>query len=227
MRTLVLLLLAVASLSAAPRELIVVSGGPAMFFYEKSRENPHDKHWGNFIDSAVVRLTELKKNATADETLCWLVFRPSYIERGQEMKTDLLADIVVKANRLQVPLLWFDSTDQLINYLNRGKDRKLVKIRNFDFFGHSNKACLLFDYSNVIDGMSTAFLHVKDLTKIEAAIFSPDAKSQSWGCHSGELYSQNWKKAFGISMIGAIGKTDYSRPNQLPFPSSEKGRWSE
>ena len=66
--------------------------------------------------------------------------------------------------------LWFDTKEELINYLNKGQDRDKVKIASFDYFGHSNKACFLFDYSNTIDTMSIAYLHVKDLRRIEVAL---------------------------------------------------------
>lgn len=209
------------------REWIILSGGPALRFYEQGKRNSHDRHWGNFIDSAVVRIKELKPKLAPGDQLTWLVYREGYRDRGAEMGADLLANILRRANQEGVPLFWFDTQEQLINYLNAGKDRKTMKIHHFDYFGHSNKACLLFDYSNVIDSMSKDYLHVADLKKIKADIFTPDAHCQSWGCHSGEYYSQKWKERFGVPMIGAIGKTDYSRLHSLPFLSSPKGRWNQ
>lgn len=209
------------------REWIVLSGGPALRFYEVGKQNSHDRHWGNFIDTAVVRIKELKPKLAPGDQLTWLVYRAGYVDRGREMNADLLSNILRRANQEGVALFWFDTQDQLINYLNSGKDRKTFKIRHFDYFGHSNKACFLFDYSNVMDSMSKDYLHASDLKKIKNDIFTPDAYAHSWGCHSGEYYSQKWKERFGIPMVGAIGKTDYSRLHSLPFLSSKNGRWNQ
>ncbi|PTY05050.1 hypothetical protein DB346_02245 [Verrucomicrobia bacterium LW23] len=218
-------------------EYLVLSGGPALRLYEADKRATHDKYWFNFIDSAQLRIHQLKPKLAAGDEITWVVFRPGYADRATEMKNDpkemtkldLLNEIVRKANAEGVSLLWFDSTDQLINYMNRGKDRSKVPIVGFDFFGHSNKACFLFDYSNNVDGMSTEYLHVQDLAKLNKDIFSKNAFCQSWGCHSGELYSQKWKARFGVPMVGVVGKTDYSRVRlgDLPFESSGKNNWTQ
>jgi len=213
--------------SLEAREWIVLSGGPALRFHEAGKERSHDNHWGNFIDSAVVRIKELKPQLLEGDQITWLVYRPGYQSRGAELNGDLLTNILKRANQEGVALFWFDSQEQLINYLNKGKDRMTDKIHHFDYFGHSNKACFLFDYSNVMDSMSKDYLHTMDLKKIKADIFTSNAVCQSWGCHSGEYYSAKWKERFGVSMTGAIGKTDYSRLNSLPFLSSDKGRWAQ
>ncbi len=204
-----------------------MSGGPAIRFYEAGKERSHDKHWGNFIDSAVVRIKEIKPKLLEGDQITWLVYRPGYQSRGVELNADLLANILRRANQEGVALFWFDTQEQLINYLNSGKDRTRNKIQHLDYFGHSNKACFLFDYSNVMDSMSKDYLHTMDLKKIKNDLFTPDATCQSWGCHSGEYYSAKWKERFGVKMTGAIGKTDYSRVHSLPFLSSEKGRWAQ
>lgn len=208
------------------REFIIVSGGPAMRTFERDKASSHDKSWENFIMAALARFKQLEPQMQAGEKITWLVYRPSYVERGAEMVDDLVSDVTEKANKAGVNLFWFDRPIQLINYLNHGKDRKTTPIALFEYFGHSNKACFLFDYSNEIDGMSTAFLHVNDLAKIDRTIFAPDAQAKSWGCHSGELYSGAWKTHFGIPMVGAIGKTDYSHGG-LPFLSSDGGHWAQ
>lgn len=205
-------------------EAVIISGGPAIRFFEKNKTSSHDKYWGNFIDAAALRFQQLRPTLPPGTAFTWIAYRPGYADRGKEMGEDLLASIIAHANRLQVKLLWFDRTEQLINYLNAGKNRKATPVVHFDYFGHSNKACFLFDYSNEIDGMSTAFLHQRQLSEIKTNIFAPQALSKSWGCHSGESYSTAWKKRFGVPMEGAIGKTDYSHGG-LPFLSSEKGSW--
>jgi hypothetical protein len=74
--------------------------------------------------------------------------------------------------------------------------------------------------------MARQFLHVRDLSRIDSKDFAPDAQAKSWGCHSGEMYSAEWKRHFAVPMVGAVGKTDYSH-GQLPFLSSPDGTWTQ
>lgn len=215
-----------AAVPVPQRELIIVSGGPALRTFERDKAASHDKFWGNFIDAATLRIRQLQAQLKPGETITWLVYRPGYSERGAEMVQDLLGEVMARANKTGVNLMWFDRAPQVVNYLNKGKDRKVVPIALFEYFGHSNKACFLFDYSNGVDGMSIDYLHVRDLSDVNRNDFSDDARSKSWGCHSGELFSATWKKRFGTPMEGAIGKTDYSRGG-LPFLSSDGGRWAQ
>jgi hypothetical protein len=213
--------------SAEPREDIVLTGGPALRFMEHGKGDvSHDVYWFNFVDASTIRLQELKAQARPGELITWLIYRPAYASRSQEMGLDLLAQLQQKATTLGVRLVWFNSQAELIAYLNRGLDRDKIKIGDFDYIGHSNKACFLFDYSNTIDTMSIAWLHVKDLGKIHSDIFARDATCKSWGCHSGEMYSQWWKDHFNVPMVGAIGKTDFAHGG-LPQLSTADGKWAE
>jgi hypothetical protein len=214
------------AVSAQMREHIVLTGGPALRFMEHNKAASHDFYWFNFIDASTIWLKQIKATAPPGDLVTWLVFKPSYVSRSQELGMDLLPQIVQKAHELGVNLLWFEDKDQLINYLNRGQDRDKMKIVSFDYFGHSNKACFLFDYSNRIDTMSIAYLHVIDLKHIHSHDFARDAVCKSWGCHSGEMYSKWWKDEFDIPMTGAIGKTDFSHGG-LPALSDANCRWSQ
>jgi hypothetical protein len=207
-------------------EYVVLTGGPALRFMEHGKAASHDMYWFNFVDASVIRLRELKAGAPADIAVTWLVYRPSYASRSKELGMDLLSQIEEKSRTLGVRLVWFDTTDQLIAYLNKGFDRDKTKIASFDYFGHSNKACFLFDYSNTIDTMSIAYLHVKDLRRIHSNDFARNALCKSWGCHSGEMYSEWWKHRFDVAMVGAIGKTDFSHGG-LPVLSNADGKWSQ
>jgi hypothetical protein len=221
-----LLVLGTLTAPAETSEYIVLTGGPALRFMEHGKAASHDMYWFNFIDASVIRLNQLKDVAPPGTLITWLVYRPSYASRSRELGMDLLTQIAAKAKQVGANLLFFDDTPQLINYLNKGQDRDKMKIADFDYFGHSNKACFLFDYSNTIDTMSIAYLHVNDLRKIHADDFSRNALCKSWGCHSGELYSQRWKGQFEVAMIGAIGKTDFSHGG-LPVLSDSTGKWSQ
>ncbi len=221
------LLLTSLAAAAQTREDIVLTGGPALRFMEHGKGDvSHDVYWFNFVDASTIRLKELREHARPDELVTWLIYRPAYAARSQEMGMDLLAQLQQKANALNVRLVYFDNKEQLIAYLNKGLDRDKVKIASFDYFGHSNKACFLFDYSNVIDTMSVAWLHVRDLRHIDSDIFAHNAVCKSWGCHSGEMYSKWWKDQFDVPMIGAMGKTDFAHGG-LPQLSNSDGKWVE
>jgi hypothetical protein len=210
--------------SADGREDIVLTGGPALRFLEHGKAASHDVYWFNFVDASVLRLKELKDQAKPDELVTWMVYRPAYVSRSHELEMDLLPQIEAKAKQVGANLVWFNTKVELVDYLNKGRDRDKMKIANFDYFGHSNKACFLFDYSNMVDTMSIDFLHVKDLKKIDSDDFSSHAACKSWGCHSGEMYSQWWKSHFDIPLIGAIGKTDFSHGGE-PVLSNSDGKW--
>ena len=213
--------------TAQTREEIVLTGGPALRFMEHGKGAvSHDVYWFNFVDASVIRLSELRAQAKPGDLITWLIYRPGYAARSEEMGVDLLAQLQAKAKQVGANLRWFDSKEDLIAYLNHGLDRDTIKISNFDYFGHSNKACFLFDYSNKIDTMSIAWLHVKDLRLIHDDIFTRDAACKSWGCHSGEEYSQWWKNHFDVAMIGAIGKTDFAHGG-LPQLSNSDGVWTQ
>ena len=207
-------------------EHIVLTGGPALRFMEHGKDASHDFYWFNFVDASTIWLKQIKSTAAPGDLVTWLVYRPSYVSRSNELGMDLIPQIAGKAKELGVALYWFDTKEQLINYLNKGQDRDKIKITSFDYFGHSNKACFLFDYSNTIDTMSVAFLHVVDLKHIHGHDFAKDAVCKSWGCHSGELYSKWWKDEFDVAMTGAIGKTDFSHGG-LPALSDANCRWSQ
>lgn len=211
----------------AQQEWIVISGGPALRFFEHGKADSHDKYWGNFIRAAVARLEQLQLQAEGKPgiVITWLVYRPAYASRSREERLDILPKIVEQANVLKIPLLWFDTTGQLINYLNAGHDRKLMPIGVFDYFGHSNRACLMFDYSTYFDNMAKECLHEKDLRQIERKAFLRRAVVKSWGCHSGEDFSQWWKRRFGVPMVGAVGRTDYATAS-LPY-LSKGAKWSQ
>jgi hypothetical protein len=219
-----LILLLSVSLSHAD-EFIVISGGPALRKWEKHRNPTHDVFWGNFVNTAGLKFQQIKAEAKPGDQLTWLVYRPGYERRSPEEGKDLVSLIEEKAQNLGVNLIWFQRTETLVNYLNDGQDRRVHPIRSLDFFGHSNKANWMFDYSNEIDACSVVFLHTRDLTQLKRGIFAGGAKTQSWGCHSGEYYSQKFKEKTGVKMLGAVGKTDYAAGG-LPVASSKNGRWT-
>jgi len=206
------------------KEYIILSGGPSLFVWEKWKAQPHDMWWMNFIRAGRIRIQELEAQGVPGSEITWLVYSPSYKTRAKQEKQDLLSDITSVRDRYGIHLQFFNKSRQVIDYLNSGKPRDRVKIADFEYFGHSNKACWLFDYSNNIDSASKVWLHEDDLKQIHRGIFTRDAFVKSWGCHTGESMSQKFRKATGVKMWGAIGRTQYNT-DTLPSLVNADGKW--
>lgn len=222
-------LLAVAPIATAdpvppgPGEYISIVGGVSLHIWEKWKAAPHDGWWMNFVRAARIRLNEIQtENPSADIT--WLVYRPAYQTRGAQDSRDYLSDIRSIHDAYHIRLIFFDRTSEVIDYLNNGQDRRTKPICDLEYFGHSNKACWMFDYSNNIDSASKSWLHEKDLGQIRRGIFAKNAYVKSWGCHSGESFSKKFASATGGKMIGAKGKTQYM-DEELPILSTAGGYW--
>lgn len=209
-------------------EYIILSGGPSLNEWEQyRRENQrHDRWWGNFIRTARVRMEQIRKVAPT-QPITWLVYGPAYESRAREEKQPHVDNILSVRDKIGINLVWFRTGDDVINYLNAGQDRRSTKVVGFEYFGHSNKYCFAFDYSNEILGASKSFLHEADLKRIDRNVFHKKAYCRSWGCHSGESFSAGFRRATGVKMMGAIGKTDYSKTYLLIMPtiSTPGGRW--
>lgn len=197
------------------KEYIILSGGPSLIEWEKYKQVPHDHYWGNFIRTARVRIEELRTQLGPDARITWLVYKTSYVTRSEQDKIDYIADINSVRDKFNLNLVYFTNSNvnssEVIDYLNSGQPRDTMKIADFEYFGHSNKACWLFDYSNNIDSASKNYLHEMMFQKLNRGIFTKDAFVKSWGCHTGESMSQVFRKDTGVKMWGAIGKTDYSQ----------------
>jgi len=233
MRSICLLLLACFTLVAAPAhaevvpppngEYIILTGGVSMWIWEKWKASPHDNWWMNFVRASRIRIEEIK-TAQPDAKITWLVYRPAYEHRAKQDNNDLISHITSVRDAFGVNLMWFDKPTQVVNYLNAGQPRDKVKIVDFEYFGHSNKACWMFDYSNNIDSASKCWLHQDDLKQINRGIFARDAFVKAWGCYTGESMSKIFKTQTGVTMIGAAGKTQYMT-DELPVLASPTGRW--
>ena len=187
------------------------------------RPDPHDNWWMNFVRAARIRIREIRE-ADPQARITWLVYRPAYERRCVQEGKDLLSLIDSVRDAYGVNRVYFSSAAELVSYLNTGEDRTRVKISNFEYFGHSNKACWMFDYSNFIDSSSKAWLHEDELNQLRPGIFAPDAFVKSWGCHTGESMSQVFRRLTGVRMWGAVGKTQY-QTDELPKLAGRWGRW--
>lgn len=217
--------------ATAGGEAIVVTGGVSLGKWEKTKLEPHDHWWLNFIRASRIRIEDLQQALGPKPQITWLLYSPAYQARQLEEREDLFSIIRSVQSKYGVKLVTFSTADQLCGYLNGGLDRRMNKIVSFDYFGHSNCDCMMFDYSNEIGSASKVWLHKNELkSKLRRGIFAKTAHVQSWGCYQGESILEGpsmasaWHQATGVPMIGAIGKTQYMM-DQLPILSSPGGKW--
>lgn len=227
---LAVLLLLPAAVQAQGREYVLLVGGPSLNKWEKFKAEPHDVFWGSFVRAARTRIEQLRMTTVpkgSADTITMLVYRKGYITRGQQDGRDYISLINSVRDTYKVNLVWFTSGADVFNYINGGKPRSVTKIMGFEFYGHSNAKCFMFDYSNEIDSASKGYLHETQLSGIHRGLFTRDALIKSWGCYTGESMSKLWRAATGKRMIGAVGKTDYSKcPTNGWIPAlSEGSRW--
>jgi hypothetical protein len=207
-------------------EWILLVGGVSMHQWEQYKgDAAHDHWWANFVHAARLRTQQLRDQYGPDLPITWLVYKPAYVERSKQDGRDLIALINSVRDAYGLRLLYFNKGQEVIDYLNNGRPRDQLKVAGFEYFGHSNKACWMFDYSNVIDSSAKAWLHQDDFVKIDRRIFARNAYVKSWGCHTGEMMSAYWRKATGTRMWGAVGKTQYMS-EELPVLVSPSDRWA-
>jgi hypothetical protein len=207
-------------------EHIVLTGAPSMMEWEKFKAQPHDNWWMNFVRASRLRIEQLRQQYGPSARITWLVYQRGYERRQKQEHENLFSIIDSVRDKYGVNLVLFNSAAQVCYYLNYGDDRQHNKIASFDYFGHSNRACFMIDYSNEIGSGSKVWLHETELKdKLHRGIFVRDAKVQSWGCYTAESMSKMWYQATGAKMVGAVGKTQYMT-NELPVLVSPSGRWA-
>ncbi|MGZ5004340.1 MAG: hypothetical protein ACXV8H_02350 [Chthoniobacterales bacterium] len=215
-----------ASAPAYTPEYVVLVGGPSLMVWEKYKTQPHDHWWANFIRAARIRTEQLREKYGPDAKITWLVYKQGYIDRGVQEKMDLVGFVDSVREKFNLNLVWFKNGTDVINYLNAGQPRDQVKIAFFEYFGHSNRACFMFDYSSNVDSACKSWLHESDLVRINGKAFARNAEVRSWGCHTGEEMSQKWRSAVGNRMWGVIGKTQYMT-DELPIIAPPGGKWTD
>ena len=105
----------------------------------------------------------------------WLLQERKFRRLGgtEEIDADMLRDLDVLNNANYAR----DREIAVIGAVGQPRDR--VKIADFEYFGHSNKACFMFDYSSNVDSASKSFLHESQLRQINGWIFARNAMSCS------------------------------------------------
>jgi len=180
----------------------------------------------NFIRAAEIRIQQLKSEGVPASRIVWFVYRPSFDTRSKQEGKNLVGEINALSNTLGVKLKLFSRSQQVIDYLNGGQPRDQVKIADLEYFGHSNKACWMFDYSNIVDSASKVWIHEDELNQLAPGIFAKDAFIKSWGCHTGESMSQKFRHATGMKMWGATGRSQYMTHELPTLASPEDSKWT-
>jgi hypothetical protein len=212
---------------AAPAtgESIILVGGPSLMKWEKYKgEAAHDHWWANFVRAARIRTEQIRTQAGPDAKITWLVYGTGYKERGRQENQDLFAFIGSVRDKFGLNLVYFTKGHEVIDYLNSGQPRDSLKIADFEYFGHSNAKCFMFDYSSNIESACKVWLHEDELKQINGQAFARGAFVKSWGCHTGESMAKKWSSATGTRMWGVIGKTQYMT-DELPIAAGRDDRW--
>ena len=191
---LLLLLVGTGSALAANGEYIVVVGGPSMYQWEKYKLYPHDHWWANFVRAARLRTEQLRTQLGPDQQITWLVYKQGYLDRAKQEHQDLVALIDSVREKLNLNLVWFNAGPDVIEYLNKGQPRNQVKITGFEYFGHSNRACFMIDYSNEIGSGSKVWLHEDELKAKPQRIWLC-----GFGPESADLARQ-WNAEWGVEV---------------------------
>jgi hypothetical protein len=209
--------------AAAPTngEYIMLVGGPSLMVWEKYKQQPHDHWWANFVRAARIRTEQIRTEAP-DAKITWLVYRQGYKDRAAQEKQDLFGFIDSVRDKFNLNLVYINNGKDVINYLNGGQPRDSMKVVDFEYFGHSNAKCFMFDYSSNIESACKSWLHEDELKAISSRNFARGAFTKSWGCHTGESMSKKWLAATGVPMWGVIGKTQYMM-DELPIIVPDKG----
>ena len=215
-----------------PREYVILTGGPSLTIWEKYKTSPHDQFWGSFARASRTRIQQIEAQIGNDPNaiITWLVFVDGYRARGKQDQQDLVSNLYSVRDKYHVHMVPVTNGRDVMEYLNNGQNRDRIKVVDFEYFGHSNRCCFMFDYSSNIDSASKNWMHEDELTTLHRNIFSRDAFVKSWGCHTGESMSKKFYAATGTHMIGAIGRTDYSNRDEalngvIPVLSSADGKW--
>jgi len=218
-------LLAVISLtfsSLASAEHVILTGGCALRKWENYRvsADQHDRWWANFIRASTLRMAEIRTAYGKDAPLVWMVYQPSYSARGREDGKAYTTWITQLASERRATLIWLNNGGDFIRALN---SRPRGSVQTFDYFGHSNRYCFLLDYSSEVMAACVAWVHEKDLPRINSSVFSKNAYCKSWGCHTAESMSEKWKSATGCVLEAATGPTNYDKVGQGTLPTASSG----
>jgi hypothetical protein len=207
--------------SASDLEHVILAGGPALQKWERLRVaiRQHDKWRANFIRASTLRMVELRAQYGPDARIAWIVYRPAYLTGGADDGKFCLQSIESLALNYRVQLIWVDPETQSVATINK---RPAGFIKPFDYFGHANPHAFMLDYGIETLAIPKAWIHERDLAKIQREFFSPEPLGKNWGCHTRQSMSLTWRQSLGIRLIGTEGRTNYADVSQkATLPSTD------
>jgi RHS repeat-associated protein len=194
-------------------ERIVVSGGAF-------NANPNKDYQWEFIDTA---LNQLKKGWT------WLVADIGWTDEQKAL-------IKAAADDAGVTLHWFNSAEQLINYINTkdvngvGNQRTDNPIAEVYVFSHGSQDKIMFGHNH--EGAKDFELTTSMVNnRIDSNAFFRITKAGFYSCNAGNgtnNIAQAWANKSGGNVRAATGKTDYADINQpytFKFTEIKWGIW--
>ncbi|MCX8131620.1 MAG: RHS repeat-associated core domain-containing protein, partial [Clostridia bacterium] len=160
----------------------------------------------NFIEPAIKQAKDWQENGETDIT--WLLVNYGYSDKDIEL-------IQQTADDLGIQLKLIENEDDLVSYINDGKDRNKTenKITDITFFSHAKKGYIALDYG--LGKMNFDTLDIMDLNK---NAFASDVFTKFYSCNTGtggnKSFAQYWVNWVGGTASAVVdGKTNYNLIN--------------
>ena len=203
-------------------ENLVVAGGA---YHANSKK----KYQYEFVDSALLQIASLDGDATL------LVANAGWTDDQHDKIAEAAAERGIK-------LVWFDKTDELVDYINNGDgNRKDDPIESFYVFAHgtdSGTGKYGITFGLYTDKNEKLKFSTEDIEKINSDAFSDSTLSYFYTCRTGNKFKNgnfaySWSQKTGrptLACVGLNGRTDYSNilgnPIERYFITFKWKRWS-
>jgi hypothetical protein len=142
-------LFAVAQAQAQQREYIIPRRGPAPSMGAIQAPTARSLV-GKFRPFRAGRTEQLRAQLGPNALITWLVYKPGYIDRGRQEKTGSDREHQQRARQIWSQAGLLRSRRRRHQLPEQRDAARPGEDSGFEFFGHSNKACFLFDYSNIV-----------------------------------------------------------------------------
>jgi hypothetical protein len=171
------------------------------------------------LSAFALSLSPCRAQYGPDARIACIVYRPAYLTGDADDGKFYLQSIESLALNYRVQLIWVDPETQSVATINK---RPAGFIKPFDYFGHANPHAFMLDYGIETLAIPKAWIHERDLAKIQREFFSPEPLCKTWGCHTGQSMSLTWRQTLGIRLIGTEGRTNYADVSQkATLPSTD------
>jgi hypothetical protein len=196
------------------QEWLVISGGA----YDTSPD--HFQY--PFIETALKKINELCEKRNGDDKILinWIIADAGWADDDKKKFGEAI-------NRLPVNIIFLDSVTTLLDYINFGKDRKVVQITRITVFSHGTLR------TNDIPGPAISLGYNQDNWKVlhfvrdylsSHYIYTEPCRSpfcEFYSCNTGTdgaySWAQTWVNLVGGETWAFIGKSDYAGINVLSF----------